>query len=363
MTALWFPSTTAPKDGSRKFANPSLKVDPVIGSKIREIPFRGGFVEQTPGLEVVYPDHTRDCELVYQSHEIVERDGYPCLRIDMVDKHYRLQVSSCIRVIHDQDILEKWVSIKNNADGPVLIENAQSGSVWLEPDEYELLHFSGQWANEFMMHKTRLTPGVKTLQVRDFFSWTSPWFAVTPEGKTNEQNGPVWFGQIAYAGNWRIDFDKSASGNLQIIGGMNFWDSAMTLEPQEEFVSPKIVVGFSPEGLNGASQRLHDYIRKTVLRKETRNQIRPVLYNSWFATEFNVREQQQLQLAERAAKIGVELFVMDDGWFKGRVNDKAGLGDWQVDPDKFPNGLNAFVEKINRMGLEIRPLGRAGDGE
>ncbi|HOK96437.1 MAG TPA: alpha-galactosidase [Anaerohalosphaeraceae bacterium] len=342
-----------PKGQIREIRDLPLQVDPIIGSKIREVPYRGGFVEQTPGLEVVYADHTRDCELVYQSHEIVEIGGYPCLRIDMADKFYQLEVSSFIRVIPDKDILEKWLSVKNQSDKAVLLENAQSGSVWLEPDEYELLHFSGQWSNEFMMHKTRLTPGVKTLQVRDFFSWTSPWFAVMPEGRTDEHSGPVWFGQAAYAGNWRMDFDKSSSGNLQIIGGINFWDTALTLKPQDTFQTPKMIFGFSPNGLNGASQRLHDYIRNDVIRKETRNKIRPVLYNSWFATEFDVQEDQQLKLVERAKDIGVELFVIDDGWFKGRISDKAGLGDWEVDKNKFPNGLKAFIEKVNQMGMEF----------
>lgn len=330
-----------------------LKVNPLVGSTIREVPFRGGFVEQTPAVEVVYPDLTRDCDLTFQSHEIFTLDGAPCLRIDMLDKHYKLRVSSFIRVIADKDILEKWLILKNEADAPVLVENAQSGSVQLDADEYDLLHFSGRWSDEFMLHKTKLTPGVKTLQVRDFFSWTSPWFAVMPDGAADEHSGPVWFGQVAYSGNWRMDFDKSSSGALQLIGGVNFWDTALTLAPQQEFKTPKLIVGFSPDGLNGASQRLHDYARNDVLRKETRNTLRPVLYNSWFATEFDVKQEEQLKLAKRAKDIGVELFVIDDGWFKGRVNDKAGLGDWDVDKAKFPDGLNSFIEKITQMGMSF----------
>jgi alpha-galactosidase len=330
-----------------------LSVNPVIGSRIREVPFRGGFVDQTPAVEVVYPDLTRDCDLTYKAHEIFESDGCPCLRIDMIDRHYKLHVSSFIRVIGDKDILEKWLSFKNEADDPVLIENALSGSVWLDADAYELLHFSGQWSNEFMLHKTQLTPGVKTLQVRDFFSWTSPWFAVTPEGTTDEHSGPVWFGHVAYSGNWRMDFDKSSIGSLQIIGGINFWDTTLTLNPQQTFKTPKMIFGFAPDGLNGASQRLHDYVRNDILRKETRNVLRPVLYNSWFATEFDVKEEEQLKLARRAKTLGVELFVIDDGWFKGRVNDKAGLGDWEVDINKFPDGLNSFIQKITQMGMDF----------
>lgn len=342
-----------PKGRIHELRDAPLKVDPLIGSKIREVPYRGGFVEQTPGLEVRYADHTRDCELTYDAYTITELDHHPCLQIDMIDKAYRLRVSAFMRVISDNDILEKWISVKNESDQTVVIENAQSGSIRLEPDQYELLHFSGRWANEFMMHQTRLTPGVKTLQVRDFFSWTSPWFAVMPEDQTGEHQGLVWFGQVAYAGNWRMDFDKSSEGSLQVIGGINFWDTSVTLDAGETFESPKLIIGFSPEGLNGASQRLHAYIQNDVIRKETRHQIRPVLYNSWFATEFNVEESQQIKLAERARQIGVELFVIDDGWFKGRVNDKAGLGDWEVDKAKFPDGLSPFIKKINEMGMDF----------
>ena len=342
-----------PKGSVKQIRDLPLKVEPVIGSKIREVPFRGGFVEQTPAVEVIYADHTRDCDLTYKSYEISEVKGHPCLRIDMIDEHYQLLVSSFIRVITDQDILEKWITLKNASSESVLLENAQSGSIVLEPDQYELRHYSGFWANEFMMHKTRLTPGVKTLQVRDFFSWTTPWYAVTPEGRADEDDGLVWFGEVAYAGNWRMDFDKNFQGNLQVIGGMNFWDTTLTLQPDEQFTTPKMVFGFSTDGLNGASQRLHEYIRTDVMRPSTRKSVRPVLYNSWEVAYFDVNEAQQIELAKKAKEIGIELFVIDDGWFRGRVNDKAGLGDWEVDKKKFPNGLTPLISQIKDLGLQF----------
>jgi alpha-galactosidase len=342
-----------PKGNMAEVRAPAVNVEKKIGSKIREVPFRGGFIEQTPAVEVVFADGTRDCDLQYVKSEIFERGGLPCLRVDMKDSVYGLMVSEFIRVVPESDILEKWLVLRNDGNDIIRIENAQSGSIWLEANEYELVHFSGKWAHEFMLEKTVLSPGVKTLQCRDLMGWASPWFAVRPLGKTTELHGPVWFGEVAYSGNWRIDFEKTADGNVQIVGGINFWDTAVELQPKREFTTAKMVFGFAPDGMNGASQRLHNYIRTHVLRPKFAAKPHPVLYNSWFATTFDVNEQHQLELAKIAKEIGVELFVIDDGWFKGRVNDQAGLGDWTVDKNKFPNGLTPLIKKINELGMDF----------
>lgn len=329
-----------------------VRADEKVGSKIREVPYRGGFVEQTPALEVVFADGTRDCELIYADYDIINSGEHSCLRIKMVDTEYGLVVWSYIRVIADHDILEKWLEIKNDSKDVIRIENAQSGSVWLDANEYELSHYSGDWSREFLVHQTLLTPGIKTLAVRDFKSWAAPWFAV----RTKLRQGTaysVWFGEVAYAGNWRIDFEQNCYGHLQIIGGINFWDSHISLNPGKTFTTPKMIFGSCQEGRDGAAQRLHAYTRQEVLRKEKRHQLRPVLYNSWFATEFNINLQQQLELAKIARDIGVELFVIDDGWFQGRNNDKAGLGDWRPDENKFPQGLQPLIEAVNDLGMDF----------
>ncbi|MEW6237865.1 MAG: alpha-galactosidase [Candidatus Omnitrophota bacterium] len=331
-----------------------LKVNPKVGSAVREVPFRGGYVRQIPAVEVVYADHTRDADLIYQSSAILEIDGRPALRIDLKDPEYGLRVSSYIRVIAEKDILEKWLVLKNAGEEKILIENAQSGSIQLPKGEYDLFHLSGQWGREFMLQRARLTPGVKTIQQRDFVGHENPpWFAAAPAEEISETSGGVWFGSLAWSGNWRLDFEKVLWGDVQICGGINFWDSSWTLDPGEEFATPKIVFGYAPDGLGGASLRMHEYIKRDVMRPAFRDAMRPVLYNSWYATTFNVNEEQQLALAKSAKEIGVELFVIDDGWFKGRNDDRAGLGDWTVDKNKFPNGLQPMIQKINDLGLDF----------
>ena len=190
-----------------------------------EIPVRGGYVNATPLLEVIFPDGVRDIELAYQSSEIIRTDGYETLKITQCDKYYPLEVVSYITSIPEYDLIEKWIEVRNTGKkGNIKIENLLSGSIFLPKDAYELTHYPGVWGYEFTPHTTKLTPGTKTIQVKDFKSYGASTFLVSPEGETDLYTGKVWFDSIKYSGNWRLDFDKSFTGPVQIVGGMNFWD-------------------------------------------------------------------------------------------------------------------------------------------
>ncbi len=335
--------------------NIRTQVNPKVGSSIREVPFRGGYNNQTPAVEAVFPDGVRDANLVYDNHsEYSPIAGEHTLRIDLKDSYYDLRISLNFKVYPERDIIEKWLTLENTGTKPILLENVQSASIWLQGDEYDLYHLSGKWGHECLLQRTRLTQGVKTLQTRAMRSHLNPpWFAVAPSSGVTETEGQIWFGGLQWSGNWRLDFEKMHSGHVQIVGGINFWDSSWTLDPGETFTTPKAIFGFSPDGMGGASRRMHEHVRKTILRPAYRDKLRPVLYNSWYATTFHVNEKQQIALAQVAKDIGVELFVIDDGWFKGRKHDRAGLGDWTVDKEKFPNGLQPMIEKITGMGLDF----------
>lgn len=320
-----------------------------------EIPVRGAFPVKTPLLEVVFADHVRDAELKFLDANIMNVEGRPTLKITQRDTYYPLEITSYIRVLPEYDILEKWVEVKNSGKKEAIkIENLQSSSINLPADVYDLTHMAGDWGHEFQLRDTRLTEGIKTLQARDFKSFVNPnWYMVRPADEKEDTSGSAWFGTLQYSGNWRIDFDKAFNGRLQIVGGINFWDTDWTLKPGQTLQSPKFVTGFTQSGSEGASRALRTYVRKTILPEKWRNKPRPVLYNSWYATAFKVNEEQQLALAKIAKEIGVELFVIDDGWFKGRNDDHAALGDWTVDQKKFPNGLGNLIKQINAMGMDF----------
>lgn len=324
-------------------------------NRVDEIPVRGAFPTKTPLLEVVFADHVRDCELTFVNAQVVSIDGRQTLKIVQRDDYYPLEITSFIRVLPEFDIIEKWVSVKNTGGkNSIKIENIQSASISLPTDLYSLTHMAGEWGHEFQLRNTELTAGIKTLQARDFKSFTNPnWFMVRPKNEIEDTTGSAWFGTLEYSGNWRMDFDQAFNGRLQIVGGINFWDTDWDLKPGETFETPKFILGYTQSGSEGAAQNLSAYIRKTVLPLQWRNKVRPILYNSWYATTFNVNEEQQLALAKIAKDIGVELFVIDDGWFKGRNDDHAGLGDWTVDKKKFPNGLGPMIKKINDMGMDF----------
>lgn len=326
----------------------------VRGSVSTTTPMMKAISPPTPMLEAIFSDHVREIELTYVGSEIQTQDGYTVLAIHQKDTYYPLAVTEYIRVLPEYDLLEKWVEISNTGKkGNIKIENAQSGTFFLPKNVYELTYLTGRWAYEFQPNVTTLTQGVKTFQVKDFRSFGSSFFAVRPGGEQMESYGDVWFGSLHYSGNWRMDFEKHSSGEVQATGGINFWDQSVTLKPGKNFTTPKMIIGYTCRGMEGASQNMASYTREKVLYPTHRNKVRPVLYNSWYATTFNVNEEQQLALAKIAKELGVEVFVIDDGWFKGRVNDQAGVGDWTADKKKFPNGLQPMIEKINAMGLDF----------
>lgn len=336
------------------FGDKSQDTERLQRSLGEEVTVRGGFSSLTPMLEVIFPDKVRDIELVYDRSEMKQIDGYNTLVLHQKDNYYPIEVTEYLRVLPEYDIIEKWIEIKNTGKkGAIKVENLQSGTFFLPKDLYELTHFSGIWGAEFQPQTTKLTQGLKTLQIKDFRSFGASSFVVSPEGENNETTGKAWFGSLHYSGNWRVDFEKYPTGTLQVTSGINFWDQDLHLKPGQIFTTPKMSIGYTNEGMQGVSQNLAAYTREKILPAAHRNEVRPVLYNSWYATTFDVNEEHQLELAKIAKEIGVEMFVIDDGWFKGRINDKGGLGDWTVDKNKFPNGLQPMIEKINAMGLDF----------
>lgn len=319
-----------------------------------DVPVSNGRVRPLrPQVEVVFPDAVRDVELAFEQGEIRSIEGRLALVITQRDKHYALRVTSYIRPIPELDVVEKWAELENTGKKAIRVVNFQSASCVLPKDDYTLTTLSGDWGREFTAETASLTTGTKTIEVRDFKSYGASYFVVRPQGEENFTAGPVWFGMVLYSGNWRVDFYKKFADVLQITGGVNYWDASWQLEGGTTLAAPRMVFGYTRSGEEGASQRMADYTRTELLRPAKRDELRPVIYNSWYATTFHVNEEHQYELAKVAKEIGVELFMMDDGWFKGRIDDHAGLGDWTVDRNKFPNGLNGLIDKVNELGLDF----------
>jgi alpha-galactosidase len=233
------------------------------------------------------------------------------------------------------------------------IERVFSAEWHLPPgDTYRLTHLTGRWLDEMHIRREPLVQGIKVLESRRLTTshHNNPWFAIDT-GSADENQGDVWFGVLAWRGNWKLAAEVTDMQSTRVNLGLNDWDFAWRLQPGETFTTPSALGGYTPDGFGSASRKLHDFIRDHVLPHG--KTVHKILYNSWEATTFNVDVESQSRLAELAAKMGIELFVMDDGWFHGREDDHAGLGDWWPDEKKFPQDLPPLIQKVNALGMEF----------
>ncbi len=316
-----------------------------------EFPGWGGPRYFEPALKITRADGDRDLVLHYVSHHIQNDDLFVVLKDIRDDVEVTLQY----RVYPKADIIRRSAVIRNGTAQAITVESAQSAT-WYLPhgDGYRLSYLSGRWAAETQLNREPIHEGMKVLESRLGHTGhnLNPWFAID-DGQAQEEHGRVWFGALAWSGNWRIAVEQTPYQQVRVTGGWNTFDFSYPLKPGETLETPAFYAGFTQNGFGEASRLLHTLERTDIEPHGLNARVRPVLYNSWEATEFNVSEAGQKELADKAAKIGVELFVVDDGWFGKRNNDHAGLGDWVPNPQKFPNGLKPLIDYVNHLGMDF----------
>jgi alpha-galactosidase len=315
-----------------------------------EISVRGeaNFVEHN--LKISFEDGTRDLVLSYIKHKITENKLFLILK----DHFYDLEVIVTYKIIEEYDLIERKHTIINNSTKTVKIEDAKSGTIYIpNKDNAKLNYLTGMWIHEFQKRKELINEGRKVLESRlgKTSSFLNPFFAV--DYNASQTAGEVYFGLIKWSGNWKVEIQKQLYERIAVSMGLNDWDFNFLLEPNQTFETPEIVFGFSEKGFDKMTNNLHKYARDFILPDRNSSKTKKVLYNSWEATLFDVNEKNQKDLANIASKIGVELFVMDDGWFGKRDSDKRGLGDWSVNREKFPNGLAPLIKHVNNLGMDF----------
>ncbi len=317
----------------------------------QEYPGQGAGLFTEPCLKITMPDGNRDLVLHYASHKIAEN----ALTITLRDIHSDVFVDLSYTAYAESGIIRKSAVIRNGTKQPLVIESAQAG-VWYVPwgSGYHLSYLNGRWAGETQLQREPVNPGgIKVLESRrgSTSQQANPWFALDRDA--GEESGRVWFGALGWSGSWRISVEDTPVHQVRVTGGFNPFDFGYRLQPGESLETPGFYAGYTDGGFGAASRILHRFELEQILPQRSRSHPRPVLYNSWEATTFNVNEAGQRALAEKAAKIGVERFVMDDGWFGARDNDRAGLGDWVVNPRKFPNGLKPLIDRVHQLGMDF----------
>ncbi|MFB7501765.1 alpha-galactosidase [Streptomyces sp. NPDC056161] len=309
-----------------------------------EYPVEGGPRFVRPALSV-RTEERRGTEWVFEGH--AAEDGELRLRFRdeglVITLHYRMR----------GDVVERWVGLVNEGGTRVELLRADPAA-WTLPDRegWRLSELHGRWAAESRLTSGPLTYGEKVIGSRRGHTGHQylPWVALDTDA--TEERGEVYGCALGWSGSWRIAVAQLPDARVQITGGAGYDDSGLLmLEPGESYTSPVFAGLWSDGGFGGASRAWHAYQRAYVVPDADRD--RPVLFNSWEATFFDIAEDQQAALARRAAEIGVELFVVDDGWFGARTSDRAGLGDWTPNPDRFPQGLAPLAGQVHALGMQF----------
>ena len=322
------------------------------GRTAEEYPAWGGMRYAEPCLKVTFRDGNRDLVLKFDSQKI----SSDTLEITLKDISYGVFVTLSYRVFPVFDVIEKAVRVENRTKQPIILESAQSGVWHLPPGQhYRLSYLHGYWAGETRLTQELIDPGKKILESRrgNTSGQANPWFAIDAGGGADEQQGKVWFAALGWSGNWKLVIEDTPYDQVRVVGGFNDFDFSYPLKPGESLSTPPFYGGYTDLGFGEASRMMHRFEREAILPARSVDHVRPILYNSWEATYFNVDEAGQKALADKASRIGAELFVMDDGWFGQRNDDRAGLGDWYVNRQKFPSGLAPLIQYVKGKGMKF----------
>ena len=336
----------------------------------QELPSYGHGDFRASALTIGQQDGSRLLDLRYREHRMIEGKptlpGLPAtyvespdeaetLEIDLVDEMTGITVTLSYTVFRDFDAIARSLRIRNGGDNPVQVLNAASASVDFLNDRLDVLHLSGAWARERHINRQRVLPSARlsTESRRGTSSHQHHPFLALLDPDAGETTGEVFGLSLVYSGSFSASVESDQFGRARGAIGLNPDEFSWHLEPGETFQTPEAVLVFSAEGLGGMSRTFHSLYRTRLARGMYRDQPRPCLLNNWEATYFDFDEGRLVELARKAGEQGIELFVLDDGWFGKRNDDQSSLGDWVVDRQKLPDGLGALAQKINALGLKF----------
>lgn len=321
-------------------------------------PAYGGRNYLEPALQVTHCDGVLTTELVYKGHsEKMIDSNISETVIRLQDKIYPLDVIIIFRAYKTENIITQKVTIANESTKPVTLNSFYSSYLPIKEQSFFLTHFHGTWAAEMQMAEQKLFPGIKKIETKKGVRTTqseNPSFLISINSTSQEEFGEVYAGSLAWSGNYSLNFQLDETGLLNVLVGMNPFLSAYTLNNNELFTTPEMIWTYSNTGKGQISRNFHDWSRKYALKHG--NELRPIVLNSWEGAYFDFNEKTITDMMNDAADIGIELFVLDDGWFGNsfpRNSDNAGLGDWQVNTSKLPGGINKLAEYAHCKGLQF----------
>ena len=336
----------------------------------QEYPSYGHTDLRNPAYTVKNVDGNSISQLKYKDYTIKENyipeiEGMPSLfignksaqtlEITLEDKISGVEVVLSYSVFDDYDVILRNTRIHNISDSTIEIDSAYSANLDIAKGNYDLIYFSGGWGREREFCRCEIQQGAKIdiSNARGGSGHTLNPFIMVSEHNADEDKGNVYGFSLIYSGNHSSMIECDQYGNIRVQQDINPFMFKWTLEKGESFVTPQCVMCYSENGIGGLSRELNDVYRTNLCRSKWADKDRPILINNWEATYFDFDEDKLLSIAKRAKEAGVELFVLDDGWFGTRNDDFSGLGDWTVNYDKLPSGIDGLAKKINDIGLKF----------
>ena len=318
-------------------------------------------------IEVVNPDGSRTSDFLFEKlDQSTGRDGgteglptsygedCEVLTLTLKDKENNLTLELIYTVYSDTDVITRSARLINDGESEVKIEKIMSCQIDFDPGNYVFSTFTGAWARE--MKRTDMSVSSARLVNSSYTGNSSnranPFVMISKRG-TSEEYGEVYGFNLVYSGNHYESVEKSPFGKVRFLSGINPTGFSWNLSKGESFLTPEAVMTYSFEGYNGMSEQMHDFVSKHILRGPWKDRLRPVLLNSWEASYFKISEGKLLRLARKAKSVGIELFVMDDGWFGERNDDTSSLGDWYPNKKKLPHGIKGICDKVRKLGLQF----------
>lgn len=332
----------------------------------QEYPVFGTSDNRLPALHIINSHGNSTQVFTYQGHEILDKkpslDSLPSARgghskslvITLTDEITKLRVELTYTVYDDHDVVARSSRIVNDGADRVILSRAMSSCLDLPAADYDLLHLRGTWAREFNQDRMPLPQGRFVIESATGTSGNvhNPFIAVMDQNAT-ERHGRVFATAFVYSGNFAINVEKGEFDSVRITTGINPFNFQWCLDPGESFTTPESLQVFSNAGLNGMSQIWHGFIKHKISPEYFKGHSRPTYLNSWEAASFDINEDIVLALADRAKSIGLEMLVVDDGWFAGRDDDTTSLGDWHSDKHKFPSGIETVAANVKEKGLKF----------
>ena len=321
-------------------------------------PATGGRYIGVPALHLKYADGTHNTELRYIGHETSETADCKTTTVLLKDYYTDVQVKLVYEAYPKYDVIVTHSEIINGGKKPLTMIDYASGAMSIRAGKHLLSHVNGSWAQEWQLESETLGHGVKTLESRAGVQTTqsaNPFFVLSLDSPVlNEDSGEAIAGALAWSGNWKIDFQIDPDDRLTVIGGINPYASEYPLAAGASFRTPDMIWTRSSEGAGGVSRNMHRWARKYVIYGG--GNLCPILLNSWEGAYFTFNTETILRMIDDAANMGLEMFVLDDGWFGNkypRNSDNAGLGDWQVNIKKLPKGIGHLASYAHSKGLKF----------